>query len=187
LDEPKYDSRFSADIPQKGCVVDKIHEFQATLKDTSRSVEERRFALRFLIHLVQDLHMLMHVGDNHDKGGNLTQVRFYDRGTNMHRLWDSDMIQRAGDDEDFWMVDLEALDTNENREAAMKGTVEDWATESLVAARMAYQVPETKQRLKPGQKLSDAYFNANLPVARQRLYQASMRLAKVLNEAFPDK
>jgi hypothetical protein len=66
------------------------------------------------------------------------------------------------------------------------GTVEDWATESLVAARMAYQVPETKQRLKPGQKLSDAYFNANLPVARQRLYQAGVRLAKVLNEAFPD-
>jgi len=66
--------------------VDKIHEFQATLKDPARSVEDRRFALRFLIHLVEDLHMPLHVGDNHDKGGNRTQVRFYDRGTNMHRL-----------------------------------------------------------------------------------------------------
>jgi hypothetical protein len=97
------------------------------------------------------------------------------------------MIQRAGDDEDFWIVDLAALDTTVNREAAMRDTVEDWATESLVAARMAYQVPETKQRLKPGQKLSDAYFNANLPVARQRLYQASVRLAMILNEAFPER
>jgi hypothetical protein len=35
--------------------------------------------------------MPLHVGDNHEKGGNLTQVRFYDRGTNMHRLWDSDI------------------------------------------------------------------------------------------------
>jgi hypothetical protein len=42
--------------------------------------------------------MPMHVGDNHDKGGNLTQVRFFDKGTNMHRLWDSDMIERAGED-----------------------------------------------------------------------------------------
>jgi len=66
--------------------VDKIHEFQATLKDPARSVEDRRFALRFLIHLVEDLHMPLHVGDDHDKGGNRTQVRFYDRGTNMHRL-----------------------------------------------------------------------------------------------------
>jgi hypothetical protein len=186
LDQPKYDSQFSGDVPQKGCIVDKIHEFQATLKDPSRSLEDRRFALRFLIHLVEDLHMPLHVGDNHDKGGNLTQVRFFDRGTNMHRLWDSDMIERAGGDEDFWMADLALLDTSENREEAKKGTVEDWATESLVAARVAYQVPETKKRLKPGQKLGDVYLNANLPVARRRLYQAGVRLAKVLNDAFPD-
>ena len=128
--------------------------------------------------------MPLHVGDNHDKGGNQTQVRFYDRGTNMHRLWDSDIIQRAGDDEDFWMADLASLDTPKNREAAMKGKVEDWATESLLAARAAYQVPETGKRLKPGQKLSDAYYNANLPLVQERLYQASIRLAMLLNEAF---
>jgi hypothetical protein len=78
-----------------------------------------------------------------------------------------------------------ALDTPENREAAKKGTVEDWATESLLPARQAYQVPETDKRLKPGQKLGDAYLNANLPVVRERLYQAGVRLAMVLNEALP--
>lgn len=186
LDEPRYDRRFSADVAQKGCIVDKIHEFQATLKDPARSVEDRRFALRFLIHLVEDLHMPMHVGDSHDKGGNQTQVRFYDRGTNMHRLWDSDMIERAGDDEDFWLADLALLDTPGNREAAMRGTVEDWATESLLAARAAYQVPETGMRIKPGQKLADAYQEVNLPIVRRRLYQAGVRLALVLNEAFAE-
>jgi nuclease S1 len=74
LDEPKYDSKWSADDPKKGCVVDKINEFRATLKDKTRSVEDRRFALRFLIHCVEDMHMPMHVGDNHDRGGNDTQV-----------------------------------------------------------------------------------------------------------------
>ncbi len=38
----------------------------------------------------------------------------------------------------------------------MAGTVEEWAMESLLAARQAYQVPETGKRLKPGQKLADA-------------------------------
>jgi hypothetical protein len=127
-----------------------------------------------------------HDRDTHDKGGNLTQVRFYDRGTNMHRLWDSDMIEREGDDEDFWLADLAALDQPANRAAALRGSVEDWATESLVAARAAYLVPETGKRLKPGQKLSDAYANANMPVVRQRLYQAGIRLAKLLNEAFTE-
>ena len=166
--------------------MDKIYEFQATLKAPARSVEDRRFALRFLIHCVEDLHQPLHVGDNHDKGGNRTQVRFYDRGTNMHRLWDSDMIERAGDDEDFWLADLALLDTPANREAAMRGSVEDWATESLLAARAAYQVPETGMRIKSGQKLADAYQEANLPVVRRRLFQAGVRLALVLNEAFPD-
>ena len=81
----------------------------------------------------------------------------------MHRLWDSDMIQREGDDEDFWLADLALLDTPANREAAMRGSVEDWATESLLAARAAYRVPETGMRIKPGQKLADSYQEANLP------------------------
>jgi hypothetical protein len=68
----------------------------------------------------------------------------------------------------------------------VKGAVEDWATESLLAARQAYQVPETGKRLKSGQKLGDAYTKANLPVVRRRLYQGGVRLAMVLNEAFGD-
>ena len=75
-------------IASKGCVVDKINEFRLVIKDQTRTVEERRFALRFLIHCLEDMHMPLHVGDNHDKGGNQTQVRFFDKGTNMHRLWD---------------------------------------------------------------------------------------------------
>ena len=131
------------------------------------------------------MHQPCHVGDNSDKGGNRAQVRFFDRGTNMHSLWDSGMITRVSDKEDIWLVDLARLDTPENRQVAMKGTVEDWATESLLAARHAYQVPETGKRLKSGQKLGDAYLIANLPVVRQRLYQGGVRLAMVLNQAFP--
>jgi nuclease S1 len=62
LDEPAYDVKWSADDPKKGCVVDKIKEFMATLKDKSKPDEERRRALRFLIHCIEDMHMPMHVG-----------------------------------------------------------------------------------------------------------------------------
>jgi hypothetical protein len=82
------------------------------------------------------------------------------------------------------LEDLAALDTAENRAAWMKGTVEDWATESLLAAREAYQDPATGQRLKPGTKLADVYQEKSLPAVR-RLCQAGLRLAMVLNEAFP--
>ncbi len=80
LDEPKYDARFSGDVPDKGCVVDKINEFRLVIKDQTKTVEQRRFALRLLIHCIEDMHMPLHVGDNRDKGGNRTQVRFFDKG-----------------------------------------------------------------------------------------------------------
>ena len=67
-----------------GYLIPKIRELRVTLKDRSRPLEERRQALRFLVHFVEDLHMPMHVGENHDQGGNRLQVRFFDRGSNLH-------------------------------------------------------------------------------------------------------
>jgi hypothetical protein len=46
------------------------------------------------------------------------------------------------------------MDTPEARQKAEGGTAEDWATESLLAAREAYQDPGTGRRMKPGTKLA---------------------------------
>jgi hypothetical protein len=59
------------------------------------------------------------------------------------------------------------------------------AAESLLTARRAYQDPKTGQRMKPGTKLADDYQARSLPEAKRRLYEAGIRLALVLNEAFP--
>jgi nuclease S1 len=126
LDQDRYDPKFSGDVSTKGCVIDKINEFKLTVKDSSKPVKDRRFALRFLIHCLEDMHQPCHVGDNGDKGGNRTQVRFFDKGSNMHALWDTLMIERVSKSEDVWLADLAALDSPEARQEAMKRTVEDW-------------------------------------------------------------
>jgi len=164
--------------------MDKIAEFRAILKDPTKPVEERRMALRFIVHLVGDLHQPLHAGDNHDRGGNDTQIRFFEKDSNMHRLWDSDLIEWNTRSEDVWLAELGELDTDKKCALWIGGTVEDWATESLLAARAAYVVQGTDARIKPGQKLSREYYDAHLPVVRRRLYQAGLRLAMVLNEAF---
>jgi hypothetical protein len=187
LDEPRDHDRFAGDEPGKGFIVPKIREFKAILKDRSRPVEERRFALRFLVHLVEDLHMPLHVGENHDKGGNNLQVRWFDRGSDLHRVWDSGIIDRAGRGEDGWLADLVALDTDAARSQAQADSVEDWATESLLVARGAYQDPATGMRIRPGARLGDAYQAASLPTVRRRVYQGGMRLALVLNRVWPEE
>jgi hypothetical protein len=166
-----------------GYLVPKIRELRVTLKDRSKPVEERRFALRFLVHLVEDLQTPMHVGENHDRGDNDLQLRWYDRGSNLLRIWDLGIIEHAGRGEDGWLTDLVAMDNDQSRADAQKGTVEDWATVSLLASRAAYVDPATGQRLKPGATLGDVYQQRSLPVVKARLYRAGMRLAWVLNEA----
>jgi hypothetical protein len=183
LDEPRSDDRFAGDTPEKGFIVPKIRELRLVLKDRNMPIEERRQALRFLVHFVEDLHMPLHVGESHDKGGNNLQVRWFDRGFNLHRVWDSGIVDHAGRGEEGWLADLIAMDTDEARREARAGSVEDWATESLLTARDAYQDPATGQRMKPGAKLGDAYQTRSLPVAKRRLYQAGLRLTLVLNQA----
>jgi hypothetical protein len=60
------------------------------------------------------------------------------------------------------------------------------ATESLLAARAAYQDPATGMRIRPGARLADAHQDTHLPTARRRLYQGGMRLAMLLNATFPE-
>jgi nuclease S1 len=128
--------------------------------------------------------MPMHVGDNKDRGGNDTQARYFDRGTNMHSLWDGRTIERMSRSEDYWIKELSVLPSSQTPDTTAGGTVEDWATESLLAAREAYVDPATGQRIKPGTKLGLDYHTKNIPVAKERMYRAGIRLAKVLNECF---
>jgi hypothetical protein len=181
IDEEKYKADF---CPNNNCVVAKIGEFRDILKDKTQPREQRQMALRFLIHLVGDVHQPLHVGDNNDRGGNDTQVRFFNKGSNLHKVWDTDVIEWVGQSEDQWMQTLAELDTEDNRKKYMKDGVEDWATESLQAAKIAYQMPGCNRLIKSGDKLRDEYLNTNLPTVRLRLYQAGIRLALVLNEAF---
>jgi nuclease S1 len=183
LDEPRYDSKWSADDPKKGCLVDKINEFRKVVKDKSKSVEERRRALRFLIHFIEDMHQPCHVGDNHDRGGNDTQVRFFDRGTNIHSLWDGGLHARVSNEEDYGLKELTVLPSSPILLTRPPGRSRI-AMESLLAAREAYVDPATGQRIKSGAKLGLDYHNKNLPVVKERMHRAALRLARVLNECF---
>ena len=135
------------------------------------------------MHLVGDLHQPLHVGDNHDRGGNGTQVRFFKRGSNLHAVWDTHLLTHNGSNEKAWFEQLGELDTEKNRAAWGKGTVEDWANESLAAAKVAYLIPEIQERIRSGDVLGEDYLEANLPTAKERLAKAGIRLATVLNEA----
>ncbi len=91
ISSPHYNPREHA---RQACVVTKIAEFRVVLADRNAPRARRRQALRFFVHLVQDLHQPMHVADNGDRGGNALQLRSgrYEN-TNLHQVWDSGLFR----------------------------------------------------------------------------------------------
>ena len=154
------------------------------LIDLRAGKARKQQALMFLVHFVQDLHQPLHVGDTGARGGTRFQVRFFDVGSNLHRVWDTQIIERHSRNEDQWLRELEALATPANVATWSKGTPEDWATESLADARLAYRLPGSDEFIKPGAKLGEEYCRFALPIIQRRLEQAGMRLAATLNALF---
>jgi hypothetical protein len=166
------------------CVVSRLDEFRRILADPHAPKARRRMALRYVVHLVEDVHQPMHVGDRRDRGGNAVQLQFYrDGATNLHQIWDSGLFRQAHYDERSLASDLIGLAREPQARDWPGGAVEDWVNESLEAARQAYRVPGTREFVRSGMRLGHDYEEANLPLARKRLAQAGVRLSEVLNEA----
>jgi hypothetical protein len=173
------------DCKARGCVVSKIAEFREILADRHAPRARRRQALRFFVHLIQDLHQPMHVADRGDRGGNSLQLRSgrYEN-TNLHQVWDSGLFRaryRLRDEPEL-VADLKALADRPESRGWARGRIEDWADESLELGRRAYRVPGTDRTLRNGDELGRAYEQANLPAALDRLAQSGVRLASLLNE-----
>lgn len=155
------------------CVVAGIEHYEAVLADKSLPKAERARALAFVVHFIGDVHQPLHAGYRRDAGGNGYQVRFDGRGTNLHRIWDSRMLDTRSMTwkryaeflENEGPVSLPAIPTSVQPPVA-------WAEESCRISRDIY--PD-------GHKINQAYVDKELPVADQRLREAGARLAKVLN------
>jgi hypothetical protein len=170
------------DCPVAGCVVSKIEQFRHDWRDTGLSAEQRREALLFLVHFVGDMHQPLHCADDHDKGANEVTVDFEGVRMNLHRLWDSGLLDRMPS-EDQLFVTLEKSITPAKAAEWFRGGVEAWAEESFEVARRAIygELPHNDGGAMP--VLGDAYARAAEPVIEVQLEKAAARLAALLNEA----
>jgi nuclease S1 len=181
LTAPQYEARY---CPPQGCVVSRIEYFRRVLLEPGTGRQEKQRALKFLVHLVADLHQPLHVGDNNDKGGNLLQVQFFSIGSNLHRVWDSQIMERHTNNEQVWAWDLDGVTNPAKAGEWSKGTPEQWATQSLEIAKTAYRVAGSAALIQPGAKIGNEYCRTMLPVIQKQLAKAGVRTAFILNQIF---
>ncbi|MCL4852208.1 MAG: S1/P1 nuclease, partial [Bryobacteraceae bacterium] len=158
--------------PSGGCVVSKIDGFRSVLTNPRASSENRREALKFLVHLVGDLHQPLHVGDRNDKGGNTTQLVYFGTSTNVHRVWDTEILQRMEEE-----AALASGLSQTARPGWSRGTPVDWAAESHTVAReVAYKYLS--------RKVGTPYQQQAETAVRMQLAKAGVRLAAMLNRVW---
>lgn len=202
LDASGYDA--ARDCPRGNCVVAKLPHFVHVLADRSATPEQRLVALKWVVHLVGDIHQPLHNEDHDDKGGNTVQLVYFGTPTNLHRIWDTAIIEHALG---LHMQPDFSFDHAATRAAAvrMDGSIDTamrerwspphpdtsieaaavrWSDHAHALARtVAYaDLPSRRQRRRD-KGWSEAYQQRTWPVVRTQLEAAGVRLADVLNGA----
>jgi hypothetical protein len=172
----------------RDCVVERILYNQQRLANASLDRADRAIALKFLVHLIGDLHQPFHALGV-ERGGNGIPVSVfgsatcnYDDGTpypcNLHGAWDTALIAHRRLSDQQYLVELERQIKLRRWDTLATGSPAEWAMESHALAKLAL--------LPPGGVVDDAYYRAQIPVADARLALGGLRLAAWLNRSLAD-
>lgn len=146
-------------------------------KTGNLSLVQKQEHLYYIVHLLADAHQPMHVSRQEDLGGNRIDVTWFGRKSNIHRVWDSDLIEGEQYSYSEYAGVLDIYDKSYYAQYT-SSTFEDWLFESHTLANEIYE---------------DVALNTNLSYTygykfkykmEACLLKAGIRLAKELNEIY---
>lgn len=169
---------FSAILSGKGAkhpaIMNSLSDFLGHLPNEVKHAKMREYALKFLVHFVGDLHQPLHAGYKKDLGGNLIKVHWFGESVNLHRVWDTSLIEG----QKLTQVQFEQLmaEVSEKQKAEyMRSDLYDWLAEVLKMRVKVYDIKRYEG------KMDQAYVDEHQAVFNQQLQKASVRLAMILN------
>ena len=155
----------------------KIRFLSTELKNKSLDQDKKVMYLRLLIHIVGDLHQPMHTGRFEDLGGNRVLLSWFGQPSNLHRVWDSDLIESQELSYTEYARSVNFID--KSRLFQMQNEdVNLWVEDSYRVSEKIYS------NVKSGDKLSYRYIYDYLAVANQQLLKGGVHLAALLNQIF---
>ena len=162
----RYDA--ARDCADGHCAVAAIETQLGVLRSAASDLE-RLQALKYVVHLVADLHQPLHAAFADDRGGNRYQVQAFGRGTNLHMVWDLGLI-------DHWPGGAKALraEAAALRGAPAPSAPAEWAAESCRVASAPDFYPSDR-------RVEGGYLARWQRTVLMRVALAAHRLAGVLN------
>lgn len=158
-------------------VYNKTQEMVRILKDKKSNAEQKKMAMRMLIHMVGDLNQPMHTARKEDLGGNRIYVTWFGEKSNLHRIWDESLIgyQQLSYTEYAKVINY----PSEEQLTLWKGNaLRDFVYGSYQACNKIYAYS------KPDDKLSYKYNYDFVDLLNEQLLKGGVCLANVLNEIY---
>lgn len=150
------------------CVVEAINRQMEVLSSNAPD-DVRLTALKYMVHLVGDVHQPLHAGHKDDRGGNTYQLQAFMRGSNLHAVWDSGLIKNLDEDTETMTARLAKRPVMASAAWSASGTAQDSCR--IVATPGFY----------PDRLVTMDYVDNYTPVMEGRLVEAGARLAQILN------
>ena len=171
------ESYLSSKKNTKGDIVKAISKCISVLKNKNESYENKQFNLKLLVHFIGDIHQPMHLGKEEDRGGNRIEVTWFGKKSNLHRIWDSNIIESKQMSYSEISYNL-PYQTKKELLSIKKASLSVWIEEShLITNKIYTSLPKNK-------KLGYAYRYEYFDIIRLQLLKGGLRLAYVLDEIF---
>ena len=161
--------------PEQGDAYVALKRFSKEVKSINATQDERSRALRFIVHIVGDLHQPLHAGNGKDRGGNDIKVTYFGEPSNLHRVWDTQIIEGQNLSYTEYTQFITRELTPEKVKAWSTADPVIWITESTLIRDRIY--PDDT-------KLYYDYPFKHLDTLNERLLQAGIRIATYLNQLF---
>ncbi|HEY6240531.1 MAG TPA: S1/P1 nuclease [Burkholderiales bacterium] len=156
---------------------------------------QRNEALKWVVHLVGDIHQPLHAANRSDRGGNRVRVSFFGQtdnppygSLNLHAVWDVQTVQRRISDRGGERAIVSAPVAAREIRAWVQGSIPDWIDEShRIASDVVY--PLLPVSASCGGKITGVieigpeYYAKVAPVIEIQIRKAGVRLARILNES----
>jgi hypothetical protein len=164
------------------------------LADERASRRYKNEALKWVAHLVGDIHQPLHAANRSDRGGNRVQVSFFGErdnppygSINLHAIWDVHMVRRliAERGGERTIVSMAVADRDKNDWE--KGSISDWIDEShQIAKNVVYPLlpvaSACSNKIAGVVTIGEVYYSKAAPLIEIQIRKAGTRLARILNE-----
>jgi nuclease S1 len=185
LAETKYDAARDCKTKETGdCAVAAIARERAILADASQPAAKRAEAVKFIVHLIGDIHQPLHDADNGDRGGTdvVVWLRHEPTGepieTTLHEVWDGGILIEVGLGLSAEVDRIRSWLGTQDASVIEAGDVIAWVEAGHRMARS-----QVYASLPANHHLPADYAPKHIGVVREQLGKAGVRLAMILNDA----